>query len=543
MQRLDIPVNVGLLEMTPQRLAATKQIRALDIFEGGTVNFHEEGLFSTSAFGRVGSDERDLKFGFIDIRTTIFHPFFYYQLVNLKGLYRGIMSGKSFAIWDEAEKDFISSDPATGGQTGYQFFMEHWEKIQFKKTGSDVRDLRIQFIQKNKGKCLVSKVPVIPAGLRDVQIEENGGVKEGEINEMYRALIQISNGINTTTVGNTRVLDTSRHSLQMTMNKIFDFIIGLIEGKNGFFMDRFSARRITNGTRNVLTSMDTSQSFLGGVASPDINSTGLGLFQTLKAALPIAKHHILKGWISRAFNSAEGNANLVNASSLRREIVKVTSTTIDRWTTSAGIEKVINAYREVSIRNKPILIEGYYLGLLYEGPDDTFKIFGDITELPPENRFDKKNVRPITFSDLLYISTYRILPKLVVYNTRYPVTGDGSIYPSKPFVKTTLRATSKMELGEDWQPLGREYIAPEFPDHTTDLYFDSCSVHPSRYAGLGADNDGDTGSNNVVYTDEAIQEAEDFLNSTRAYLDSAGGLRASPCVETVNRVLFSITGG
>ena len=66
--------------------------------------------------------------------------------------------------------------------------------------------------------------------------------------------------------------------------------------------------------------------------------------------------------------------------------------------------------------------------------------------------------------------------------------------------------------------------------------------HTSRIAGMDADYDGDMASANVAYTDEAVAEINDYMNSAVAYINPKGGLRASPLVDTVTRVLINATG-
>ena len=541
MQRTDIPANITLMHLTPARLQAFKPVQVLDIFDGGTTNYHEEGLFSTSIFGRTGSDERDQRFSYIDLRAEILHPYVYKQLVLLKGLYKNIMAGKSFAVWDAKESDFVLSD-AANGETGYQFFMANWTAIKHKPTGSEIRDLRIQMIEKYKATATTTKVLVIPAGFRDVTIEEGGRVKEGEINAFYRTLISISNTINTALSANNAQLDTSRHSMQMAFNKLYEYLMSLLEGKGGFLQQKWGARRIFNGTRNVITTMDTSIKVLGEPNYPGINATVLGLYQTMKASLPVAKHHILRGWLSQVFNTAEGNAYLVNRASLKRETVKVPVDVVDRWTTTAGIEKVISSYEDAYIRLKPIIIEErYYLGLIYRGPDKTFRIFGDIDELP--EHLSKDDVYPLTLCELLYLSGYRVWNTLPCYCTRYPVTGAGSIYPSFVYVRNTLISESRRELGHSWVPMEEpEAVAMEYPTFDKPAFVDTIIPHPSRLAGLGADFDGDAMSASLVYSDEAIAEANRYLQSTAAYVSPSGGLIATPCMDTVERCLINFTG-
>lgn len=542
MRRLDVPVNLSIMDASPQRVAHLRPVKVLDIFDGGGKNYHPDGLFSTEIFGRVGSDERDVRFSFIELRTRILHPLIYQHLVKLKGLYKGIMAGKAYAVWDEKEADFLPSDQING-KTGYYFFMTHWRDIKFKGTGSDIRDMRIELIEKYKNMADVQRVLVLPAGLRDIHIDEMGRPKEGEINEHYRSILSISNAIGLNAGAQTELLDTSRHSLQMAFNRAFDFLYNLLEGKGGFLQGKWGARHVYNGTRNVITGMDTSPAVLGNPNAPGINNTCIGLYQFAKGALPKTQFYVLNGWLKKVFAGTEGNANLINQVSLKREMRKLPVDIVDRWTTTNGIAKVINSLSEPALRLKPIMIDDYYIGLVYAPKNRmVFKIFGDIDELPNEEGFSRDDVHPLTLAELIYLSGYPHWNKLGMYVTRYPVTGVGSIYPSQPYVKTTITGEMRYELGEDWKIIGPDRVALEYPSFEKPIFVDSLIPHPSRLAAMGADFDGDTSSANIVYTDEAVEEVQKYLSKKVAYLDPRGGLKASPGVETVERVLRSITG-
>src|SRR5690606_33596764 len=73
MRTKDIPFNVTLIDPKNQRLPASRQITTREPFEGGTQNYHPNGLFSIPIFGRIGSDERDRLFGYIELNTTVLH--------------------------------------------------------------------------------------------------------------------------------------------------------------------------------------------------------------------------------------------------------------------------------------------------------------------------------------------------------------------------------------------------------------------------------------------------------------------------------------
>ena len=162
-----LPFNISLLKLTPGQIRLLKPIKSLDTVDApGSSDFHPEGLFSTEIFGRVGEDSRDETFAYIPLKTTILHPVVFQRLERLKRLYSGILSGKSYAVWDEKEKDFVQSTEVDG-KTGYHFFMSKWKDIKFKKGDSEIRNQRIDLINKYREEAVIKDVLVMPAGLRD----------------------------------------------------------------------------------------------------------------------------------------------------------------------------------------------------------------------------------------------------------------------------------------------------------------------------------------------------------------------------------------
>lgn len=538
MQRSMLPFNVTLLHLTPAKLAGLAPITSLSMYEGITHNFHPDGLFSTKIFGRVGDDVRSRRYAYIDIKVPVFHPVIYSTLVSLKRLYGGIMAGNEYAVWNPEKKDFDRSD-AINGETGYHFFMTYWEKIDFTKTSSDKRDQSIRLIEKYKKEAATSKVLVLPAGLRDVEVGADGRPREDEINPLYRQLLAVANTLSDIAIrSNPELIDRARFKLQTTFLNIYELFERLIYGKNKLIQGKWASRRIMNGTGNVITALPVETQYLGAEGAVGFNDTAIGLFQLIKGMLPITLYQLKNGWLRTVFPDYSLPANLVNKKTLKCEQVSLKTEYYDRFQTNEGLEKVVNAFREESLRDQPLEIEGYYVGLIYKGPDGTFKIFNDIDELP-ENR-KREDVYPLTFCELVYLSGYRIWNNYPATVTRYPVTGVGSVYPTNLYVRTTTVAEHRTELGRNWEPQGEGFVAYEFP--IPGPYMKSMSPHPTRLAKLDADFDGDMMNCNIAYTDEAIKEVRDYFKTRRAYVGTNGQFISSTAVHTAKLVLHNLTG-
>jgi hypothetical protein len=536
---LDIPFNLTLLELTPAKLQHLRPVKVLDSFDGTGVNFHPDGLFSTEIFGRVGDDIRNQRFSYIDIKVSIMHPILYRAMADLKELYIGIMSGAEYALFDEDEKDFVRADAITG-KTGYQYFISNWKKIQFQETKSDKREHNIRLVKKYIDGAMTSKVVVLPAGLRDMEVGPDGRPQENEVNTLYRKLLAIANTVSDASiVHNPEVINNTRFNLQRTFNDIYATFEDMISGRRKLIQNRWTARRIFNGTRNVITAAHPEIKYLGAPGNFEFNNSGIGLYQCLKALLPVAKYLVRNGFLAKVFVAPDRPVTLVDKKTLKPVQVMLKTRVFDAWKTDEGIEQIITSFAHEDNRHRYLEIEGHYLGLIYKGPDNTFKLLQDATEVP-EGR-DIKDVTPITFAELLYCAIYHNANRYPLFVTRYPVTGMGSIYPSKIYLYTTIKAETRRQLSDNWDPMTDEFVAYQFPIRDS-AFVNSLIPHSAKLVGLQADFDGDTCSGNATYSDEAVKEVDHFLNSAKAYLNTSGQFLSSINTDTVQLVLHNLTG-
>lgn len=488
MKRKDIPFNIELMNQTEKSIIGMKQITSLDTWERSTKNFHPDGLYSTLAFGVAGTEIRNQRFGYIDLHLEILHPLIVIALGKMRALYLDIMSGKAFAVWNPETNDFDVSN-ALEGQTGYAFFIEYWKRIIFEKRSSLKRQELIDLVENRKDTCSIRYHLVIPAGLRDMEIDESGRESSDEINSLYYKLIAISNTINVTTAKvSPEAYNRQRMALQHTAGEIFDTLTMIIDGKKGLVSGKWAARGLFDGTRNVITSMNTTVPVLGASGYPGFNDSTMGLYQALKGTRSVSVFLIRNGFLNKVFSAPGAPAKLVNRKTLQTEYGDLRSEDYDRWMTIEGIEKQFSYYAETSVRDIPIVIGGRYLGLVYKGTNGTFKLFGGLDELP--KGMDPKLCTPITLTILFYASVYFKLNDYPAIVTRYPVTGAGSLVESKLSLKTTIKAEKRFELDDDWKIM-TDHIAYQFPV-VGSAHYNSLSCHPSRLAGLGADFDGDS---------------------------------------------------
>lgn len=477
-------VELKLLELTKERLRMVRPTKVLDIRETNSGGFHEDGLFSTVTFGRTGTVERDTTFSYIPIHTTVFHPLYYRELMKLRILYGDILTGKKYAIFNEEEQDFELSDPIHGS-TGYYFFVSNFPKLVFKRNKSRRRDDRIDFLTKYREVCMYSQIMVLPAGLRDIVEDGNGRSTEGEVNEFYRRILRSSNSLATQIKAESSITDTSRSNIQNGFNQVYDYIASLVKGKKGYISGKWAKRSVATATRSVITSLSTSTQELGSHDNIGFNNSAIGLYQACKSYMPLVVHEVL------SFTNpllGDGRAQLVDKNTLQSVVAHLPDAEIDRWTTPSGIEKTVNNFSNLNFRTQPVIVgNDYYLALIWTGEiggQKVYKIIQDVRDIP--EGFSRENVRPITYTELFYLVRLNEWNKDIYYITRYPVTGDGSIYPSIGYLRTTVNSEVRFGLDDSWK-IDESQRANVFPILENASFMDSLSVHPARLAGMGGD--------------------------------------------------------
>jgi len=516
------PFNIAFLNSDLKRLSTLLPVKSLDIYSNDS-EFHPQGLFSNIIFGEINTPDRMKKHGFIDIKTTIMHPKYFQDLCRIKGLYGNIMSGKDYAVWDDKEKDFIKSD-IVDGETGYSFFMSHMDDIVLKGNQSSSRDLKINLVEKYRHSQMYRYIVVLPAGLRDISIDETGKVTQDDINKLYRKLLRGCNALASFSDNmDDAVLNNSRWNLQYTFNEIYDYIEMFFSGKKGFWLAGVAARAIHGSTRNVITATEMVSSSLDSPDAVEINDSKVGVYQFMMGTIDLMVYHIKSGIASRFISAIPGSVPLVDRKTLKhitrefgRSDTLLSKDIITKWGSEDGIAKSINKFVNVESRHNPVEIQGDYLALIYRDEEEFFIIY-DIDDTP--EKYDRSLVRPITWGELFYITAYPLSKKLHGFMTRYPISEDGSVYPTTIYLKSTLSYQSLKRI-----PIyGDEII--DFPIYplmpiTGDKWFDSLSPHTSRLDGAGADFDGDMETLTILLSKESNEEVKLLLDDIKTYVSA-----------------------
>lgn len=474
-----VPFNLTLLILAPKDTANLRPIKVLDIFEGGTKNFHPDGLFSIETFGRVGDEKRNRLYAYIELNLPVFHPTLFKTLIGLKELYNGILSGRTYALFDKELKDFVPSNPIDG-KTGFSFFMKHFNELQFEDRTSTSREFSIKLLNKYRSSALIEKLIVLPAGLRDYTIDRSGKPEEDEVNSLYRKILSIANVAGIQNKNDISHMDQIRYNLQLAIQELYAYLINILEGKGKLIQGSWTNRTIFQSTRNVITGAVSGSKVLGDELTLTPNHTVVGIYQFLCATLPLTIN-LVREHMQEVFTGPNSPAKLIDAKTLQPELCSVDAATHDRWMTQEGLESVLARFEIERLRHDPIMVEGKYVFLTYND-GKCVKLFQDIRSLP--EGFDQKYVKPTTYAEFFYMAVFERAKRIPAYMTRYPVISYGGIYPTLTYLKTTTKSNSLCVLGENWEKTDK--VANEFPIQGVS-FMNSLSPSLAHISPAGAD--------------------------------------------------------
>lgn len=522
------PLNITLINYAEFiKLHACQEVTSHYIHEPSSQAFAKGGLFDEETFGRVGTSDRFLKHGFINLRCKVFHPVIFSNILSIKRFYGDIISGKEMAKWDKELGDFVRADGMDDpdADTGFTFFLKYYPLINWTKNKSLKRNDKINVLAKFSKIALTDKFLVIPAGIRDMK-EEDGRIEKDSINSLYLSLLTSTKAM-PDHGGDDPIYDVIHYSIQKKVMDIYNYLMTMVEGKRGFLQGKLGHRHVVGGTRNVITATNLEAISPEHPQFHKVDEVKVPLYQAAKGYASLVVYQIRSIFYSSVINQTSDSVALINPATLKLEYVPVDPRDRDILLTEEGIQKTIDRFRDPEFRFKPVKAmsggKPYYLYLVYDNGNE-ITVFRNLTEFKNDygEKFDEKKVRPLTYGEMLYIATFFASYGKSGTITRYPVTGPESIFPSKTHLMSTTPGrvvTLVSKVTEDETKQGVQL--PEYPVMGA-KFVDALMFHPSRRAGLTADYDGDTVSWIPILSDEANKECEEYNNSLGSYINPDG---------------------
>lgn len=473
------------------------------IFEKGNIP-SPDGLLSTEIFG-VSVKGRKETFAYVSLNGHFLHPFIYKLLKRMDKKFEHIVYGSiTYSINDKGE---LVEDP--DGETGLEFLYDNWEKINFKRNNSMIRNERIDVLEAYKKDTLFTEYWIInPPFYRDVnlQLASQGKISHHEINDKYSKLIRMASILKNTNNFDF-VLNTTRAKVQELLVEIYDFFKGKIEKKQGLIRKSLLGKSIDYGARSVISAtMFTANK--PDEMEIDFYHTGIPLAQCCSLFTPF-----IVAWVQRFFQrelEKTGNkfpakigneikmVKLVdpeiyfNEEFIKKKIDRFIFSTFDRF---EKIELPVEDEEAKKLNLKPYLT---FIGREYRPG-------------VPESESPLVQ-RPATWCDLLYQAAVDVTQDKHVFITRYPILDYFGTFPSKITVLSTYQTVPMYIGGRVYK--NYPYIDLKMPKEKIAVSFIDTVIMSNLYLkGLGGDYDGDQVTVKSVFSQEANLEADKIMHS------------------------------
>jgi hypothetical protein len=520
------------------------EVKTTDIHEISSPELHHEGLFSEQIFGEIGSSERLIKFGYISLNTNIIVPVMYDLLMSIDTIHKKIVSGETYAIFDNGK--FIKSTEETpGADTGYMFFRKHVKDIRFEKSDNLNKDIDIKAFDRNKENILTRLLPVIPAGIRDINMR-NGRDEYDDMNKIYMQLLNMSKAILNN--GDDIMYEPVILGIQRKTQELYDYLYNIIEGKKGFMQDKYSSRGIVLGTRNVITAATTDGDAIDSDVILRSDEVAIPLFQVLNMFKPLIINKVKTIFTANILEGDSEQALVIDPKTMENKYIAVDLKAKTNLLSTEGIEKLITMFRDEEVMHRPFSIinnkVNYPLFIKYDN-GEAIRLSRSISELKTTieetgQEYDPGKVSFLTWFEMFYICAVAIMPKSSII-TRFPVLSDNSVLTSKVHILTT-EITKETKVGSGDTPEKEWHTYSRFPIKSKVMK--AMSLHSSHLVLYDADHDGDTVTAIGILTNEGNSEVFNYLDSPKSIINpdgksilsvSSGGLanRTLHCLTTI----------
>jgi len=523
-----------------------KQVTSPSIFEANSSKFHSEGLFSEEIFGVTTALDRFVNEAFIDLHINVIHPTIFGYLFKRKSLYNSIMARSAYAIFNEEIYDFelaTSDDPKA--DTGYAFFIRHIKYIAKSKPPEALRARNLhQLLVTYKDTLTTSKLLVLPAGLRDLDLSTSRLSKD-DVNKVYLSIINLTAGLTSYDKSEDPIFDGIRYQIQLKIQLIFDYIESILKGKKGFLQQHYGARKIAYSTRNVASTPIMDADHPDDPTNLNSDETMVPILNTIKVFQPFFNHFIKNRLYGELFaNGVTGKIPVINSKTLSIEYITIRNAELNRYRTDKGVDRLINQFKYTGFRESPVSIRDinnkeYWVLLTYRTSGKVWisKSIDDLKQFIEKAgiEFDKSNIKPLLWVEAIYIASIYITRNKHVITTRYPVTGDGSIYPSKIHVMTTKPSEHLTVYLDNIAIDAIHYPVIGEP------YPESVVIHQSRLSGLNADFDGDVLSVTGVWSDEGNAEIDKSMSDISGVVGDDMRLKLKVNMDIVEFTIYNLS--
>lgn len=449
-----------------------------------------DGLLSNEIFG-ITKDERSGIYGYIDLHGTFIDPSVYKAMIKLNSNFKKVVSG--IGNWKINSKGELVEDE--NGSNGIDFIKANFDKIKFKHTGSAKRDLKIEYVKKNKDRAFIKKLIVIPAYYRDVT-STGGNVSVGFINKMYSSLISMASAPQEADYYGLSKTNATAGRMQETILAIYDYLSGNtngmisdkdqgvgLQGKFGAIRRAVTSKTTDYSCRLVITPADIKQESVKD-SMVDLDHAAVPLSAAMTIFYPYMLFY-MKRFFENEFpaNSTYPCYNPKTGETIYKHVKDPAIEFSDERLT-AEMKKFLHGQSNRLIRI-PVPIEDdekdrltYYM---------RFKGNGRFSD-PEEAAQNPESIvqRDLTWVDVFYMAAVEACKDKVGLVTRYPMDSRYNQFPCGLAVSST-RQTEQMYINGTYYPFYPKIRQEDIGSNTSTMFIDSFTMSNLYLGAIGGD--------------------------------------------------------
>lgn len=494
-----------------------------------------DGLLSNEIFG-ITKDQRANIFAYIDLSEYFLHPLYYIIWNSMDKKLSEVINGTDTFIIDK-DGQFVQDD---NGDNGIKWLKDNMDKIKFKHTDSQKRDVKIKFLEETKDKMFIKQMLVIPAYYRDIN-NTGGYVTVGEINKIYNQLILAVRSLKETADYGLNMSNAVRGRIQNIIVKLYQWFTGTskdkeagkgLSGKYGIIRQSVLSKTTDYGTRLVLSAPELKVEKLEDMKTT-LDYTCIPLASLCSNLFPF-----IIFWIRRFFeNEFSVKDYPVKNKKGEIEYLKVKDPLIEFSDTriKEEIERFMKGFSNRFIPIKvPLEDEKRTVWMRFNGYSiDEYESLKEGKEVTP--LFNRR----LTWCDLIFMACEEISKDKYVLITRYPMDSYFNQFPSKIRVSST-KETEPMYVNNTFYKYYPKIREEDIGKDTSNKFMDTLNLSNLYLDAIGGDYDGDQVTAKVAFTKEANAELAKFAQSKKNYID-LGGKNARASSKEAIQSLYSLT--
>ena len=220
--------------------------------------FDSNGLWSEDIFGTQNTRQRRETFGYISLRTNIFHPAIYPILLSTNSILKKIIDESIYVTLDN--NGILQVSDEKNGHTGFAYLISIFDKYDIINNSKTEKIEDAKFLEKNREKLIINKWLVIPpGGIRDINLLnliQKRRIISSEINDLYLDLLNLVNLLPANTQDQTTIelYGAIVKKIQDSVNNIYNWVKNHMRGKRGLFRGAMLMKRTDYCARGVIGS-------------------------------------------------------------------------------------------------------------------------------------------------------------------------------------------------------------------------------------------------------------------------------------------------